>query len=595
LVQQEIGAATSDAVLLAQTAALASAASAAAALTSETNAETAETNAETAQAAAELARDLALVPSLTTRASMETTTFPAALKGLRTFGYAAAGDGGEAMYARVAAEPAHPGKVRSLDRFLPNGSTDNTNGGWWQIANEVINTKMLGALANGSNQTAAVQAALDVIGARGANVGGIVDNDKGVHFIFDNLNAPQRVSLQFWRDDDDSPTNLTSYNTNERIFAQMNANDDGIANEWGFRAPYHPGFMVSLDNNTDISDPYLGTGQVRIPTANKPARASYNIQHSGFDIWRAAYEVHAAQTRYNGISVHAWMTVVLIVGIDAASFSSAPAVGSGMVRGTTSGAIGMVRSYGSGFMTVFWRHGFFLNGETLQEVTNIGEVGESILETTAATISSTTGSVTPCNQLWFGTTTGAISVGGGADTGQSNFGVRGRFAVSKYENVGQQAPFVDPTRVQLSIVDDDSLPVASQNGVYFEWDLNVAAASRRLFLKSRAGGQLLGSPIVAASALVSDNGSAAGVSTKSFGITVARSGVAGIYDVTFTTARFSADYTVNIQSLTTTKRIIVDGASKTALGFQYHLMGFADSTLAFAAHMADITVTRGDI
>jgi hypothetical protein len=53
---------------------------------------------------------------------------PGVFTALMTAGYAAAGDGGQALYRRVASQPAHPGKFRSTDRYLPGGTTDATNG-----------------------------------------------------------------------------------------------------------------------------------------------------------------------------------------------------------------------------------------------------------------------------------------------------------------------------------------------------------------------------------------------------------------------------------------------------------------------------------
>ena len=38
-----------------------------------------------------------------------------------------------------------PGFVRSTDTYLPNGSMDSTNGGWWQVSNEEITPQMFGA------------------------------------------------------------------------------------------------------------------------------------------------------------------------------------------------------------------------------------------------------------------------------------------------------------------------------------------------------------------------------------------------------------------------------------------------------------------
>ena len=100
--------------------------------------------AEVARSGAESARDQAAgfvndivsekeVPITATRNGMEAIAFPAGMNSLETRGYAAMGDGGGAQYVRVASEPSHGLKVRSADRYLPNGSVDAVNGGWWEV------------------------------------------------------------------------------------------------------------------------------------------------------------------------------------------------------------------------------------------------------------------------------------------------------------------------------------------------------------------------------------------------------------------------------------------------------------------------------
>ncbi|MCK1322768.1 hypothetical protein IVA94_18075 [Bradyrhizobium sp. 156] len=64
------------------------------------------------------------------RAALAAAKVPPLLNAAVCFGYAAAGDCPPFMLTRVTSQPAYGG-VRSTDRYLPNGSTDNTNGGWW--------------------------------------------------------------------------------------------------------------------------------------------------------------------------------------------------------------------------------------------------------------------------------------------------------------------------------------------------------------------------------------------------------------------------------------------------------------------------------
>jgi hypothetical protein len=77
------------------------------------------------------------------------------IKSLRLMGYYAAGDAPTAQYFRVAAQPSTLNRVRSTDRFMPDGSTNSTNGGWWQmVLDELTDVRKYGVMPS---QTATVQ------------------------------------------------------------------------------------------------------------------------------------------------------------------------------------------------------------------------------------------------------------------------------------------------------------------------------------------------------------------------------------------------------------------------------------------------------
>lgn len=101
------------------------------------------------------------VPSLT---ALKRLQIEASTRGIEVLGCNEPGDGGHISLRRVASEPPHAGKARSLDRYLPDGRSSPGEGGWWQfVAGESgLNIRAFGAKLDGINDdTDAVQAAID--------------------------------------------------------------------------------------------------------------------------------------------------------------------------------------------------------------------------------------------------------------------------------------------------------------------------------------------------------------------------------------------------------------------------------------------------
>ena len=77
---------------------------------------------------------------------------------LVTSSFAVPGDGGGWLATRAPSNPGHPGSFRTLDRYLPDGSTSAADGGWWVIVPDLVglNPKQFGAPGDGSDQTTAL-------------------------------------------------------------------------------------------------------------------------------------------------------------------------------------------------------------------------------------------------------------------------------------------------------------------------------------------------------------------------------------------------------------------------------------------------------
>lgn len=174
-----------------QTLADAAAASQAAALISENNAEAAEIGAEAARdIAAGYASDAVSqgnVPIYATVSGMSAISVPVGINAVRVNGYAAAGDGGGALFIKVGSQPSHNGKFQSQD------------GAWWELAptDKTATPQMFGAKADGVNDDLpATQKAAEFLWAKYA--GGVIYFAPGI-YLFDSslrLDGKSNIGLK---------------------------------------------------------------------------------------------------------------------------------------------------------------------------------------------------------------------------------------------------------------------------------------------------------------------------------------------------------------------------------------------------------------
>jgi hypothetical protein len=102
-----------------------------------------------------------------TRTIAALSNIPNSVSFLRTAGYVLSGDGGGALYKRVAA----PGTVKPWH-------LQSADGAWWQIASKLVNAHMLGAKGDGvADDTPAINAMLEFKSATGGGTGWLLEGD----------------------------------------------------------------------------------------------------------------------------------------------------------------------------------------------------------------------------------------------------------------------------------------------------------------------------------------------------------------------------------------------------------------------------------
>jgi hypothetical protein len=85
------------------------------------------------------------VPIYATTLAVQSLQVPGGLAAFQSNGHSAVGDNGGATWRRVASQPVHPGRIRSADRYLPDGTISASNGGWWEIVGPTLPVEAFGA------------------------------------------------------------------------------------------------------------------------------------------------------------------------------------------------------------------------------------------------------------------------------------------------------------------------------------------------------------------------------------------------------------------------------------------------------------------
>lgn len=233
-----------------------------------------------------------------------------------------------------------------------------------------VNVLQFGAKADGTDQTAKVQAAANYLGANG----GIVAIPRAVKFRKEGLVITNSTVLRIYGGGDISTQVGTTLLSGEYVIAPYGVNALGAVNEVRVEAPFHPGIV----NNVNKGDPSQNTVYGPSQTTNNPAKASYIIQDEGNDVYLTQYVSYPDTNGISGVQTYMFWDEFTLTGVSAASFTTTAPVAGEVITGVISGATGYYLPHQSvGNLVLHWISGNFVVGETLRDLD----------ETTTATIS----------------------------------------------------------------------------------------------------------------------------------------------------------------------------------------------------------------
>lgn len=441
---------------------------------------------------------------------------------------------------------------------------------------DTLNARDYGATGSGSNETAAVQLAINALPAGG----GEVTVPAGVKFNLKSLTFPARCNLRYRVDDDlSSPGQGSDIGSGELVYFSANSSypadpTGGAVNEWRFTAPFHPGIIVDVRKDVTGANSGLAPGQ----SLTEPVRGSWNILDEQTDAFRVVYEHYASGSNFSMVKIHAWRRVVVLNGIGTSQWASVPAEGT-VITGTTSGAKGFVLSVAAGSTTVLWFSGRFVAGETVSDNN----------ETTTATITSAVFSLTAMSPLSQGLKRGNWAVGLPADAVRDMFTVGGKIASQRTRGTFYE----DESILHPGFVWVDSYENPTPNGFEAIYDTSGAAASRRITLRKYNSTIDIGHiGAVAAHVSVNDPGGTPILRAGSFNVAnVVRGGSVGRYDFTFANALPTANYRLMLSSQFT-GHLTFDLKATTGFSvFAFNAAGVAQ----WAPFDFDVVVVGGDI
>lgn len=393
---------------------------------------------------------------------------------------------------------------------------------------ERISALDFAASITGSDQTAAVQAALNALPA----AGGFVHVNEGLKFNLRSLTLRQRCWIEYRVDDDTStPGQASDLGSGEWVRFGFNSSyptdpSGGAVNEQRYASPFHPALVLDVRKDVTSADAYLNGSQSR----TEPARASLNIQDEQIDRFRLAYENYASGSNFSSAFFHAWRYVVDLVGIGTGEYSSVPAAGT-IVTGGTSGAKGFVVAVDANSTLVLWFSGKFAVGDTLTDDD----------ETTSATVTSLTTSIAAYSPIGQGLFRGNWGLGLPPDAVTDILGIGGNIAVAQTRS-GTYSVETDVDHPMVRWL--DSYENVTPAGLDICYDTTPAAALRRLHLRRRGSTANIGH--IGAVRAATGFANSVSAASSSYNVSGIVRNTTGDYTITFDTAFVTADFMVSL-------------------------------------------------
>ncbi len=442
-----------------------------------------------------------------------------------------------------------------------------------------LSSAMFGTLANGTDETATVQKAIDAF----LPADNYLYIPYGTKFNLNSLNFPNHIDIEYTVGDDlSNPGPSSDIGSGERVLFSVQSDyptdpTGGLVIERRIAGVLNPSAIIEVRKSVPGADAYLGSGQTRL----EPARASFAFQDDQLDRLLLQYQNYLTFSYFSGTYQHGWRGIFTLNGIGTAQWASVAPLGT-TITGVTSGAKGHLISVNAGATVVLWFSGKFVAGEKLTDNN----------ETTTAVITTAVFTLTPLQQFSQGLLRGNFSIGLPPESALARplLAIGGDAGVQVTRTMSQH---VDETVTDPGYKFCDSFEAGTPEGYKIAYDAsNATAARRRLYLRPLNGTTNL-AVVGATRASFNFTNAATIPATNSFFnlASITRTGT-GTYAAVFTVQMARGDFIVAFGHSTYNDRCI--HTSKTVNGFTILNFNTANVLTDLAGNV-DVTVTGGDI